>query len=172
MIRYVMGYGISGPPIERVVCRMRCWGRIWTCPISSLAGRPRSPTLQGLERLWRQCRRSTGCGARSGCCGRPNSTRCNLIHGLTTTSPDPFPLDPTDVPALQQENDVFDSHPVGANSIQLVDPRSHPRYRHYHARDRHPPLTRRHAPLRRSHARRSRTRRPFLRPLHPRLQGG
>ncbi|EST05930.1 hypothetical protein PSEUBRA_004979 [Kalmanozyma brasiliensis GHG001] len=128
MIRYVMGYGISGPPIEK----------------SSLSDALLGPNLDlaDFDSSWAPALAyAAGLGAAvappvqteyglvtpeaPAAAGGPNSTPLHLIHGLTTTSPDPFPLDPTDVPALQQTADVFDSHPVsqlGPNSTQLVDP--------------------------------------------------
>lgn len=128
MIRYVMGYGISGPPIEK----------------SHLSDALLGPNLDlaDFESSWAPALAyAAGLGAAvpppvqteyglvtpeaPAAAGGPNSTPLHLIHGLTTTSPDPFPLDPTDVPALQQEGDVFDSHPVSQlnpSSIQLVDP--------------------------------------------------
>ncbi|CBQ71172.1 conserved hypothetical protein [Sporisorium reilianum SRZ2] len=128
MIRYVMGYGISGPPIEKSQLSEALLGpnldladfeSSWAPALAYAAGLgaavpPAVQTEYGLVTP-----------EAPAAAGGPNSTPLHLIHGLTTTSPDPFPLDPTDVPALQQEADVFDSHPVsqlGANSIQLVDP--------------------------------------------------
>lgn len=128
MIRYVMGYGISGPPIEK----------------SRLSDALLGPSLDmaDFESSWAPAlAHAAGLGAAvpppiqteyglvtpeaPAAAGGPNSTPLHLIHGLTTTSPDPFPLDPTDVPALQEDADVFDSHPVSQlaqNPIQLVDP--------------------------------------------------
>lgn len=128
MIRYVMGYGVSGPPIEK----------------SRLSEALLGPSLDmaDFESSWAPAlAHAAGLGAAvpppiqteyglvtpeaPAAAGGPNSTPLHLIHGLTTTSPDPFPLDPTDVPALQEEADVFDSHPVSQlaqHPIQLVDP--------------------------------------------------
>ncbi|SPO32362.1 uncharacterized protein UTRI_02919 [Ustilago trichophora] len=128
MIRYVMGYGVSGPPIEK----------------SRLSDALLGPSLDmaDFESSWAPAlAHAAGLGAAvpapiqteyglvtpeaPAAAGGPNSTPLHLIHGLTTTSPDPFPLDPTDVPALQEDADVFDSHPVSQlaqNPIQLVDP--------------------------------------------------
>ena len=128
MIRYVMGYGISGPPIEKSQLSDALLGpnldladfeSSWAPALAYAAGlgaavAPAVQTEYGLV--------TPDAPAAA---GGPNSTPLHLIHGLTTTSPDPFPLDPTDVPALQQESDVFESHPVsqlGSNSVQLVDP--------------------------------------------------
>lgn len=128
MIRYVMEYSLSGPPIEK-------------SPLSDVLLGP-NLDLADFESSWAPALAfAAGLGAAvppavqtgyglvtpeaPAAAGGPNSTPLHLIHGLTTTSPDPFPLDPTDVPALQQEADVFDSHPVsqlGSNSVQLVDP--------------------------------------------------
>ncbi|GAC98602.1 hypothetical protein PHSY_006196 [Pseudozyma hubeiensis SY62] len=128
MIRYVMEYGLSGPPIEK-------------SPLSDVLLGP-NLDLADFESSWAPALAfAAGLGAAMppavqtgyglvtpeapAAAGGPNSTPLHLIHGLTTTSPDPFPLDPTDVPALKQEADVFDSHPVsqlGSNSVQLVDP--------------------------------------------------
>lgn len=128
MIRYVMGYGISGPPIEK----------------SRLSDALLGPSLDmaDFESSWAPAlAHAAGLGAAvpsqiqteyglvtpeaPAAAGGPNSTPLHLIHGLTTTSPDPFPLDPTDVPALQEDADVFDSHPISQHAqhaIQLVDP--------------------------------------------------
>ena len=129
MIRYVMGYGISGPPFEKSRLSdallgpsldMADFESSWAPALAHAAGlgaavQPPIQTEYGLV--------TPDAPAAA---GGPNSTPLHLLHGLTTTSPDPFPLDPTDVPALQEDPDVFDSHAVssqlGQNPIQLVDP--------------------------------------------------
>ncbi|KAJ1044807.1 hypothetical protein NDA10_002814 [Ustilago hordei] len=128
MIRYVMGYGISGPPIEKSRLSdallgpsldMADFESSWAPALAHAAGLgaavpPPIQTEYGLVT-----------SEAPAAAGGPNSTPLHLIHGLTTTSPDPFPLDPTDVPALQEDADVFDTQPVSQlaqNPIQLVDP--------------------------------------------------
>lgn len=123
MIRYVMGYGISGPPIEKSNLSDALLGPNLDMSDFESSWAPALAYAAGLGAAVTPVQTEYGLVApEAAAAGGPNSTPLHLIHGLTTTSPDPFPLDPTDVPALQQENDVFDSHPVGANSIQLVDP--------------------------------------------------
>lgn len=129
MIRYVMGYGISGPAFEKSRLSdallgpsldMADFESSWAPALAHAAGlgaavQPPIQTEYGLVTP-----------EAPAAAGGPNSTPLHLLHGLTTTSPDPFPLDPTDVPALQEDPDVFDSHAVssqlGQNPIQLVDP--------------------------------------------------
>ncbi|SNX82085.1 uncharacterized protein MEPE_00791 [Melanopsichium pennsylvanicum] len=128
MIRYVMGYGISGPPIEKSLLSdallgpsldMADFESSWAPALAHAAGLgaavpPPVQTEYGLVTA-----------EAPAAAGGPNSTPLHLIHGLTTISPDPFPLDPTDVPALQEDADVFESQPVSQLSqapIQLVDP--------------------------------------------------
>lgn len=130
MIRYIMGYGVSGPPIEK----------------SSLSDALLGPSLDmdDFESSWAPAlANAAGLGAMSGqnpmrsieteygivapdataAVGGPNSTPLHLIHGLTTTSPDPFPLDPSDVPALQEDAEAFGSRSaLGQPPIQFVDP--------------------------------------------------
>ncbi|PWY98822.1 hypothetical protein BCV70DRAFT_164294 [Testicularia cyperi] len=134
MIRYVMGYGISGPPIEKSTLSDALLGpsldmddfeSSWAPALANAAGlgpRPGHNAMRGIETEYGLVAPDATTAA-----GGPNSTPLHLIHGLTTTSPDPFPLDPTDVPGLQDGTDVFESHPVGRGlgqqpPIQFVDP--------------------------------------------------
>nr|QBH67481.1 hypothetical protein UE_1415 [Ustilago esculenta]QBH67594.1 hypothetical protein UEMT_2060 [Ustilago esculenta] len=128
MIRYMMGYGISGPPIEKSRLSdallgpsldMSDFESSWAPALAHAAGLG-AAVLPPIQTEYGLVTHEAPAAA-----GGPNSTPLHLIHGLTTTSPDPFPLDPTDVPALQEDTDVFDSHPVSQlsqNPIQFVDP--------------------------------------------------
>ncbi|KIS69915.1 uncharacterized protein UMAG_02429 [Mycosarcoma maydis] len=126
MIRYVMGYGISGPPIEKSQLSDALLGpnldladfeSSWAPALAYAAGLG-AAVPRGMQTKYALVTPEAPAAV-----GGPNSTPLHLIHGLTTTSPEPFPLDPTDVPALQEEADVFESRPVSElASIQLVDP--------------------------------------------------
>jgi hypothetical protein len=128
VIRYVMGYGISGPPIEQSRLSDALLGpsldmaefeSSWAPALAHAAG------LGGAMPGSMQTEYGLVAAEAPAATGGPNATPLHLIHGLTTTSPDPFPLDPTDVPALQEEGDVFEGHAMSQlaqNPIQLVDP--------------------------------------------------
>ncbi|ETS62579.1 hypothetical protein PaG_03216 [Moesziomyces aphidis] len=128
VIRYVMGYGISGPPIEQSRLSDALLGpsldmaefeSSWAPALAHAAG------LGGAMPGSMQTEYGLVAAEAPAATGGPNATPLHLIHGLTTTSPDPFPLDPTDVPALQEEGDVFEGHAMSQlaqNAIQLVDP--------------------------------------------------
>ncbi|EPQ30669.1 uncharacterized protein PFL1_01570 [Pseudozyma flocculosa PF-1] len=131
MYRYVMPSGLGGPPIEKSELSDALLGpsldmddfeSSWAPALANAAGlgsRSMRHPSRNVEPEFGIGPHDTGASVNG-----PNSTPLHLIHGLTTTSPDAFPLDPTDVPALQEGGDLFDPTTATAphGAIKFVDP--------------------------------------------------
>ncbi|KAN0065537.1 hypothetical protein ACQY0O_001374 [Thecaphora frezii] len=132
LYRYVTPSGLGGPPIEKSELSDALLGpsldmddfeSSWAPALANAAGlgsRSMRHPSRNVEPEFGIGPHDAGTAALTG----PNSTPLHLIHGLTTTSPDAFPLDPSDVPALQEGGDLFDpamaASPHGA--VKFVDP--------------------------------------------------
>ncbi|PWN21531.1 hypothetical protein BCV69DRAFT_282252 [Microstroma glucosiphilum] len=153
-IRYVANYGLGGPPIAQTALNEALlapsfdgdeFEASWAPALANAAGLgSRSSRLGGHSSSSSNFREDgiplhdpgmafTGSAAVNG----PNATPVHLIHGLTTISPEPFPLDPADAPSLAvDEQHALTADPGTLRAIALTSQvlsthRSHTMTRRY-----------------------------------------
>lgn len=153
-IRYVATYGLGGPPIAQTALNEALlapsfdgdeFEASWAPALANAAGLgSRSSRHGGHSSSSSNFREDgiplhdpgmafTGSAAVNG----PNATPVHLIHGLTTISPEPFPLDPADAPSLAaDEQHALTADPGTLRAIALTSQvlsthRSHTMTRRY-----------------------------------------
>ncbi|PWN51639.1 hypothetical protein IE53DRAFT_42788 [Violaceomyces palustris] len=137
-LRYVLDYALGGPPIQKGRLTDALLGPVldsddfessWAPALANAAGLgSRSVGHPGGDGVQVETEFPTiplAAQDTNITVDGPNSTPLHFIHGLTTTSPDPFPLDPTDVPALENDLPSDPSALVNAANpirVEYVDP--------------------------------------------------
>lgn len=152
-IRYVARFGLGGPPIESTPLNEALlapsfdgdeFEASWAPALANAAGLGlrssrfgnalTSDVLEDGIPIHDAAMAFSGSAAVNG----PNATPVHLIHGLTTVSPKPFPLDPSDAPSLEvDESTTLTADPATLRAIALTSQvlsthRSHTMTRRYH----------------------------------------